>query len=91
MKILYLEWNSVGRKDLEKAFEMEGHRLIRFPVTKTTKYGPELENELCTVLHEESPEAVFTVDCFLIFATRIISDIFHGFMTVLTRSFIRRR
>lgn len=68
MKILYLEWDSVGRKDLEKAFEMEGHRLIRFPVTKATKYGPELERELRTVLHEESPEAVFTVDYFPMFS-----------------------
>ena len=58
MKILYLEWDSVGRKDLEKAFEMEGHRLIRFPVTKATKYGPELESELRTVLHEESPDCL---------------------------------
>ena len=68
MKILYLEWNSVGRKDLEEAFELEGHRLVRFPVTKATKYGQELENELCMILQKESPDAVFTVDYFPMFS-----------------------
>lgn len=68
MKLLYLEWPSVGTKDLEEAFALEGHRLIHFPVTRETVYGPELEGALGSVLRKEAPDAVFTVNYFPMFS-----------------------
>ena len=68
MKILYFEWDSVGRKDLEEAFEQEGHSLIHFPITKDTVYGPEFEDAVCSILRSEAPDAVFTVDYFPMFS-----------------------
>ena len=68
MKILYLEWDSVGRKDLEEAFVLEGHRLVRFPVTKETVYGPELEDRLRSILRREVPDILFTVNYFPMFS-----------------------
>ena len=68
MKLLYIQWNSVGRKDLEEAFILEGHDLIPFPVTRETVYGPELEDRLSAILRKEIPDAVFTVDFFPMFS-----------------------
>lgn len=68
MKILYLEWDSVGRKDLEEAFVLEGHSLIRFPVTRDTVYGPALEEKLGGILRKETPDILFTVNYFPMFS-----------------------
>ena len=45
MKILFIPWESVGRKDLEEAFVKEGHSLIHSPIfleRKTYKDLPEV-------------------------------------------------
>lgn len=69
MKILYLEWNSIGAKDLEEAFLLEGHQLIRFPIVmKETFKDPEFESKWRSVLRKESPDLVFSVDYFPIFS-----------------------
>lgn len=69
MKILYLEWNSIGGKDLEEAFLLEGHELVRFPIVmKETFKDPEFENRLFSVLRKEVPGIVFSVDYFPVFS-----------------------
>ncbi len=65
MKILYLEWSSTGKEDLEEAFIKEGHILIRPPfffMEKTYADLPEVESQLRTVLREKTPDVVFTVN-----------------------------
>lgn len=65
MKILYLEWSSTGKEDLEEAFMKEGHILIRPPfyfMEKTYADLPEVESQLRTVLREKTPDVVFTVN-----------------------------
>ncbi len=65
MKILFIPWESVGRKDLEEAFVKEGHSLIHSPIfleRKTYKDLPEVEGRLAAILREESPDLVFTVN-----------------------------
>lgn len=69
MKILYLEWNSIGGKDLEEAFLLEGHQLIRFPIVmEYTFKDPEFESKWISVLRKESPDLVFSVDYFPVFS-----------------------
>ncbi len=65
MKILYLEWSSTGKKDLEEAFLQEGHSLIYPPfffMEKTYADLPEVEDKLRTVLREKAPDVIFTVN-----------------------------
>lgn len=65
MRILYLEWSSTGKEDLEEAFIKEGHILIRPPfffMEKTYADLPEVESQLRTVLREKTPDVVFTVN-----------------------------
>lgn len=38
MKILYIQWESVGRKDLEEAFIQEGHSLLHVPLSPDELY-----------------------------------------------------
>ncbi len=69
MKILYLEWNSIGEKDLEKAFVLEGHDLIRFPVVMSETFkDPKFGDKLTSILRKETPDIVFSVDYFPIFS-----------------------
>ena len=65
MKILFIPWESIGRKDLEDAFLREGHRLVYssiFLERKTYQDLPEVEGRLAAILREESPDLVFTVN-----------------------------
>ena len=69
MKILYLEWNSIGAKDLEEAFLLEGHELIRYPIVmEETFKDPGFEKKLTFVLQKEKPDLMFSVDYFPIFS-----------------------
>lgn len=65
MKILFIAWSSCGREDLEEAFVQEGHSLIHAPFSIEGKtYGdlPEIERQFFTILKEEKPDIVFTVN-----------------------------
>lgn len=65
MKILFIEWESIGKKDLEDAFIKEGHSLVYSSVfleRKTYADLPEVESRLSAILHKEAPDLVFTVN-----------------------------
>jgi len=66
LKILFIEWESYGKKDLKEAFKAEGHSLCSFPFTlyadERVVNNPETEKELASVLHREVPDIVFSVD-----------------------------
>ncbi len=68
MKILFIEWESYGYQDIKEAFTEEGHQLVRFPFKVFGHQGeellhdPETEDRLCTVLHREVPDVIFSVD-----------------------------
>ena len=67
MKILLIEWSSCGREDLKEAFIQEGHSLIYPPFSiegKAYQDLPEIERQFLSVLHEENPDIVFTVNYF---------------------------
>ncbi len=67
MKILLIEWDSYGRKDIKEAFTAEGHQLVCFPFDfrKTgLRHDPEVEEKLHSVLRKETPDAVFSIDFF---------------------------
>ena len=55
-------------KDLEEAFVLQVQSLMRFPVTKETVYGPELEDRLRSILRREVPDVLFTVNYFPMFS-----------------------
>lgn len=65
MKILFIEWNSVGRTDLKDAFTKEGHTLIVPSCSiegKTYNELPEIERQWSLTLEEEKPDIVFSVN-----------------------------
>ena len=65
MKILFMGWRSAGRKDLEEAFVAEGHSYIYPPFSieeKTYSDLPELEQTMLSLLREETPDIVFSVN-----------------------------
>lgn len=65
MKILFIAWSSCGREDLEEAFVREGHSLIypSFSIEgKTYEDLPDIERQFFTILKEEKPDIVFTVN-----------------------------
>ncbi len=67
MKILLIEWDSYGRKDIKEAFVAEGHQLICFPFDyriSGLRHDPEVEARLHAVLQKETPDAVFSIDFF---------------------------
>lgn len=66
MKILFIEWESLGKEDIKEAFRAEGHELIDFPVPIEGELddAPGLEQKLCSVLHQEIPGSVFSVNYF---------------------------
>ena len=67
MKILLIEWDSYGRKDIKEAFVAEGHQLICFPFNYRAsglRHDPEVEAKLHAALQKETPDAVFSIDFF---------------------------
>lgn len=65
MKILFIEWNSFGNDDIKEAFVAEGHKVISYPFSnKDGRRDAELEQDLTSVLHRETPDAVFSFNYF---------------------------
>ncbi|MCI8983587.1 MAG: glycosyltransferase [Hungatella sp.] len=67
MKILFIQWNSIGQNDLEEAFLLEGHNLIRAAYSENELYHgdfSEIEKKLFSLVKKEKPDVVFTVDYF---------------------------
>lgn len=67
MKILFIQWDSIGQKDLEEAFLLEGHSLIRISFSEKELYWgdfPKIEKSLFSLVENEKPDLVFTVDYF---------------------------
>lgn len=75
MKILFIDWMYYGKDDIKSAMLEEGHEIISFPFEVSTSlvweqliHNPETERRLCTALHEEIPEIVFSVNYFPVIA-----------------------
>lgn len=67
MKIAYVEWGAYGSEDMRRAFFSEGHDLVLFLFAAGyEKRGsdPETEKRLCTLLRQEAPDAVFSLNYF---------------------------
>ena len=66
MKILFIEWESYGNRDVQEAFRAEGHTVVSFPFTIHAKhrYNPEVEDRLSSVLRREVPDVVFSFNFF---------------------------
>lgn len=66
MKILHIQWGVFGTRDIEGAFIVEGHEVVRFPFSKDQDvvYNLEVEDDLTTVLHRETPDVVFSFNFF---------------------------
>ncbi len=66
MKILFIEWESYGNRDVQEAFRAEGHTVVSFPFTIHAKhrYNPEVEDRLSSVLRREAPDVVFSFNFF---------------------------
>lgn len=72
MKILFVEWESWGRKDLKEAFIAEGHELLIFPfqiVESRLHHDPETEGKLSASLKKEVPDLVFSVAYFAVISS----------------------
>lgn len=66
MKILNIEWNSFGSKDMKDAFQTEGHRVVDFAFSKNedTRHNPKEEKRLSSTLRTEAPDLVFSFNYF---------------------------
>ena len=66
MKILFIEWKSFGKEDVEAAFREEGHELVMFPILieEDLDDAPELREKLKSVLRQEVPDVVFSINYF---------------------------
>lgn len=98
LKVLFIDWESYGKKDLKEAFAAEGHHLCNFPFTlyadERVVNNPETEEKLTSVLHREVPDVVFSVDYYPVISkvcnTEHIRYISPGSMTVHTEICIPR-
>ena len=65
MKILFIEWKSFGNDDIKEAFATEGHKVVSFPFSnRDGRRDAELEHDLSSVLHKETPDIVFSFNYF---------------------------
>lgn len=65
MKIVFMEWNSFGNKDIKEAFAAEGHKVINYLfANKDGRRDDELEKDLASLLRREVPDAVFSFNYF---------------------------
>ena len=65
MKILFIEWKSFGNDDIKEAFAAEGHTVVSFPFSnRDGRRDAELEQDLSSVLHKETPDIVFSFNYF---------------------------
>lgn len=69
MKVLFLEWDGYGNKDLLDSYAMLGHQVITFPFsTKFYRSDPDYECSLTTKIHEADPDYIFTFNHYPIVA-----------------------
>ena len=61
MKILNIELNAFGSKDIKEAFIAEGHTFVDFLFAKkeSTRNNPGEERRLTSTLRKETPDLVF--------------------------------
>ena len=65
MKILFIEWASFGNEDIKEAFIAEGHQTVCFLFSnKDGRRSAEIESELTSALHKETPDVVFSFNYF---------------------------
>lgn len=67
MKIAYVEWGAFGSEDMRNAFIAEKHDLVLFlfsAVYEKRGHDAETEQRLLTLLHKETPDAVFSLNYF---------------------------
>lgn len=66
MKVLFIEWESYGNQELKEALAAEGHHVVCFPFSINEKHrrNPEVEGRLSAVLHQKTPDAVFSYNFF---------------------------
>ena len=65
MKILFIEWKSFGNDDIKEAFAAEGHKVVSFPFSnRDGRRDAELEHDLSSFLHKETPDIVFSFNYF---------------------------
>lgn len=61
MKVLFLEWNGYGNKDLLEAYRQLGHTVTTFPFsTDECRNDPDYERLLITEIRRQSPDYIFT-------------------------------
>jgi len=61
MKVLFLEWNGYGNKDILDAYKQIGHQITTFPFsTKFYRQDPDYECSLTEEIHRQSPDYIFT-------------------------------
>lgn len=66
MKILLLDWNSLGQQDIEEAFLTLGHTITKFSFDcHTERQNPDLENKLTQKIQEVRPDFVFSFNYFV--------------------------
>lgn len=67
MKILFLEWESLGKEDIKSALLAEGHSLVCFPFSLTEGdlcHDSGTEERMHSFLHQEVPDIVFSINYF---------------------------
>lgn len=65
MKILFIEWESFGIKDIKTAFTAEGHDVVCYHFSnKDSRRDEELEKDLSAFLRREVPDIVFSFNYF---------------------------
>ncbi len=67
MKIVFAEWGAFASVDVFDAFIAEGHELIRFLFSaeyERRDHDLETEERLSSLLHRESPDAIFSLNYF---------------------------
>lgn len=61
MKVLFLEWNGYGNKDMLDAYKHLGHQVATFPYsTLFCRSDSDYERSLTAEIHKQSPDYIFT-------------------------------
>lgn len=61
MKVLFLEWDGYGNKDMLEAYHQLHHEVVTFPFsTKLYREDPDYERSLTAEIREHSPDYIFT-------------------------------
>lgn len=61
MKVLFLEWNGYGNKDILEAYKQLGHMVAAFPFsTAECRNDPDYERSLIAEIRRQSPDYLFT-------------------------------